>query len=1265
MPVSELLAVDDREPRVAADALDRQFGPYRVRSILGQGAMGVVYRAEHVQSGERVALKVSRFLSEAALDGIRREIHALKQLSHPGIVRVVDDGTDAGLPWFAMELLVGATARVVIDDLHAPSGPAVGDRLESALLFVARLCEPLAYLHERGIVHADLKPENVHVRADGLPVLVDFGLFARYCGSSGREVLQVAGSLTGTVSYMAPEQIRGELVDARADIYALGCIAYEAIAGVPPFSSDDTRQILLSHLFAQPKPLSLRVPGVPPWVDELVLGLLSKTRRERLGYADVIARRIAAELGVAVGAAPSFVPRSYLYRPELVGRDEVLAAVAGGIDAARQRRGMLVFVHGETGIGKTRLAIEIGSVAVERGMRVILGECIALASEREDAPRTGTALQPFRALLSVVADRCRQGGRTETDRLLGARGPVLACFEPSLATLPGQKEYPPPAEMSPEAAMERLQRAMLETLRALATPEEPLLLVLDDLQWADEPSLAVLAALARAGLDGSAILVVGTYRSEEAPDALRSIVESAGSRVFRLDRLDGEGIRRIVGDMLALRDAPPDFVGALFGQAEGNPFFVSEYLHAAVDEGLLLRDTAGRWAIARRAAGAEPGYALPIPRSLDALIRHRLAALDSVARRTLELASVLGQSFEETLLMSATTSAPAAAMESVDLLLRRELVQRSDGALAFSHGKIREITYQGLPPAERAALHERAARCIEARCRDAETLTRHSAGLAHHWARAASVPDASADVVASALDALGRAGEYAVRADANHDAVRIFEDALRLLGRAPARGSPVNDRHVLWEHQLGEAYYRLGNAAEARRHLETALGLMGERLPRRRLALAWRVSTAATRQVAHRVTKRRLVRAAAARERHTYTVARAYELLSFVQMLMMDRSQALVSNLRALNLAERVGRPSPVLANSMALFGVFTGMLVGPRMARPYLQRALETARVLDDDYCLGRVAHMVAFHCLGQALWDEAERACDEALGAFERVRDGRWRETAVLTMGNVLHLRGDPASVEKYHAAGAASRERGDLQSQAWSAAGLADAYLMRGAIADALAQLETFEDVLGGDVARLADRTTEFSIHGIRAAAFLRSGRNEEADREVHAALFTAQRSPLLLYHALSGYRHICEVAVCRWESSELAGARSEASFYQEVATRATNGLRRWSRVFSSGRAAAALWGGVVEWLRGRRVRARASWARALELARRHDMRLEQALAHYEIGRHLPVGDGRRRAHLRDACAIFSTLGARYDLGCAQRELVSHDERLRSAS
>ncbi|NRD51754.1 serine/threonine-protein kinase PknK [Corallococcus sp. AB030] len=814
-------------PGEPSTALPFMLGDYRITRILGRGGMGVVYRAEHREHAVPVALKTVRASSEVLLAGIRREIHALRRLNHPGIARILDEGFSEGLPYYVMELFEGGTLRSHLgaipgaslptstetaatgemsETLPAPAAP--GERigfdlpaLRARLSMFRRLCAPLAHLHGEGFVHRDLKPENIFIREDGRPVLVDLGIAASFSGAASREELAAEGRVVGSVAYMAPEQLRGELVDARADLYALGCILYECLVGRPPFIGSWAGSIVFQHLNEPPAPPSRYVEGLPEELEWLVLRLLEKRPEARLGYAEDVAH-VLDTLGVEGDEREGTPrPRSYLYRPGLEGRAGPLADLGSALEQLRQeRRGQLILLEGESGVGKTRLAMEVALLASQRQVRTLTGQCALLDMSSLEQGRIAVALHPFRPLLQWVADRCRERGDTEAERLLGTGARWLALYEPALAELPWVRRLPELPVLPPAAAQPRILEALRKAFAAL-TEEQPVLLVLDDLQWADELSLAFLKTLAdRGGEPG--LLILGTCRLGETGAELTALLGSPGIRRIALGRLDTASVGTLVAGMLALRESPAELVDFLADSSSGNPFFVAEYLRAAIDEGMLVRDRNGAWKLRWPGAATDRrARHLLLPHTLAALIERRLSLVGDAGRALVEHASVLGREFDSALLPTLAGLAEAEVLDGLGELRRRQLIEETaSGRLRFVHDRFREIAYGRMALERRRELHLGAAHLLESRFRDVPDLFPE---LGHHFSQA-GLHD-------KAILYLGHAAERARATYANGEAIRLYQAVLHEMQQA---GEQL--RAVLLHEALGDVLALVGRHEEAR-----------------------------------------------------------------------------------------------------------------------------------------------------------------------------------------------------------------------------------------------------------------------------------------------------------------------------------------------------------------------------------------------------------------------------------------------------------------
>jgi predicted Ser/Thr protein kinase len=321
----------------SAPLVGKTIGRYQVEALLGRGGMGVVYRATDGRLGRKVALKVlapARAGSKAARERFVREARAASTLDHPGIGTIYEIDEQDGALFIAMALYEGETLRERIVRATLPAGEC--ERIVTAL------AEALAAAHRAGVVHRDLKPANVMLTSDGQIKLLDFGLAKLLKDET--QPLTEEGAVLGTLSYMAPEQVRGEPVDARADLWALGALTYELLCGRPAFAGDRV-QTAMRIVEGERTPLSRLAPAAPPHLQALVDALLSTNAASRPNAQQVLERlrtravprpraRIWLALGAGLLAAAGAVTWGVLTRePAVTPLEPVKVAVVADLAA--------------------------------------------------------------------------------------------------------------------------------------------------------------------------------------------------------------------------------------------------------------------------------------------------------------------------------------------------------------------------------------------------------------------------------------------------------------------------------------------------------------------------------------------------------------------------------------------------------------------------------------------------------------------------------------------------------------------------------------------------------------------------------------------------------------------------------------------------------------------------------------------------------------------------------------------------------------------
>ncbi|HEU4980402.1 MAG TPA: AAA family ATPase, partial [Solirubrobacterales bacterium] len=710
-----------------------------------------------------------------------REAEAMRKLGdHLHVVTVLDTGEDDGNPFIVSRYMPGGDVESLL--------AAAGGRLEvsRAVEIAADVTRALEHAHSRGIVHRDLKPANVWIDDDGHARLGDFGLATTEARSrvSG-------GTLVGTVAYLPPEQALGEASGPESDLYSLGALLYEMLTGQPPFPGDDAVSIISQHLHADPVPPSRHSAEVPDALDRVVLGLLAKRREDRpAGAAETREALLAAlaEPPAEPAEEREVNPLEALAGGVFVGRERELERLRDAVDAAIAGRGSLQLLVGEPGIGKTRAAEELATYAQVRGARVYWGRC----REDEGAPSYWPWVQAIRAY-------ARDADPVALAWQLGAGAGEVAQLIPEVAE---KLDIEPAKPTDSEEARFRLFDSVTSLLLAVAR-DRPLVIVLDDLHWADEPSLLLLRFAARE-LGSSGLMILGTYRDVELgrhhplARVLGEISGSESSARIPLRGLTVAAVERYI-EMTSGAPVPSALAEAVQEQTDGNPFFVGEVVRLLTSEGKLT--------------AASSATELQIPQGVREVVGRRLDRLSEATNEALRVAAVIGREFEVDIVRRVTDLPLEEQMSAADEALAERLVtDLGDGHFSFAHALVRDTLYEELSPAKRSAIHELVGLAVEEVCGD--HVDDRLGELAHHFLAAAPRGH-----LAKAIDYAQRAGAQDMEQLAYEDAVEVFGRALEVLELMDEPDERLRCSLLL---SLGGAEAKSARVADARNAFERA-----------------------------------------------------------------------------------------------------------------------------------------------------------------------------------------------------------------------------------------------------------------------------------------------------------------------------------------------------------------------------------------------------------------------------------------------------------
>jgi eukaryotic-like serine/threonine-protein kinase len=1151
---------------------------YRIVREIGKGGMGVVYRAIDRLNGQPVALKrvtaqpenllfasqidyTATLAATQSIDATRaaprlalaNEFKLLASLRHPHIISVLDYGFDADQqPFFTMDLL--EDAQTILEAAQNQS------RVFQVELIIQCL-QALRYLHRRGILHRDLKPGNIFVR-DGSVKVLDFGLSVTRTDAMR--------TTSGTLAYMAPELIRGGMASEASDLYALGMIALEVFNGSYPYPTNNVHNLIDAILNQV-----IDVPLPDRSLAATISRLLAKDPAERYSDAADVITALRASSAPNSSANHVDTPQtreSFLQAARFIGREPEIEQLTKALHNALQGTGNAWLIGGESGVGKTRLVEEMRARALIAGAVVLQGQSVSEG-------RTSYQLwrEPLRLLVLLT-------------ELTPQEASTLKTLVPDIAALI-ERDVEDAEELDTQAMQARLIAVVRDVIQRVPVP---LVCLLEDIQWAGEESLALLASLIRFA-PSQRLHIVGTYRDDERPD-LPELLPPIN--MIKLHRLPPEQIQQLSESIIGTVAGDPTVMALLRRESDGNVYLLVEVIRALAEEQGGLENIGTKTLPEEVFSGG-----------IQKILERRLARVPAWAAGLLRAAAVQGRALDLPVLRRID---PAINLDHwLEACSDVWVLAVQDGVWRFAHDKLRERLIASIP--ELPALHRSIAQAIESvHIGNSE----YHAALAHHYQMAG---DAAKERHYARLT-----GEEKFASNAWGDAVHFFS---RVLALTPQGETLIR---ATLQRQIGQAWLMLGNLPNADAALKDAVNTLQIAAPTEGRPLRLNILKQIGIQAKHRLFRPRRTQDAA----HMLEVARLYEQLALRYYWENQKFPAFHAAVANLNATERVAA-SRELVRAYANATVAAGVIRAHGLARTYAKLVWETGAKIDHPPTLATALRVIQAYFVGVGDWAEELHIHQTAYSIAERYNDLRVMGDTSANHQAVLRTRGMFAECVQMETRVRALYEKtGNLQFRNWSYGNQLIRSIYGG---DTETCAELMHDLFIREQPAM-DAGAQITVLGPMAMAMLQMGREDVALQYAEESLRLMSASPSVLSNALEGHALTCEALLL------LRERQPQNSKLIEATRQAVQHMRTYARTFKIGRPRAAMYGGWLAWCDGDAEKGRKEGKAAHELAQKAGIPFDEGRALYQLARHLPPG-AEREALLNQSLAILEKLGAGY--------------------
>ncbi len=982
---------------------------YKIKSKIADGNISTAWLADDLENSREVVVKTlkSEVISDRMYNIIRfwNEAVAVSKLGNPGIIAVYDVGViSKNVHYIVTEALQGSTLQDLFD-----RGKKFN--INETVFIIYRVCEAMSHAHENNFLHTNLKPGNIFLEytegSDGSiqmksVKIIDFGLSHVKDFGAGRNQTDK--------NFISPEHTGklGRKIDERSDLFSVGAVFYQMITNNPPPLDGGERALA-------------EFPGVgadvPEIIMNIILKLMEREPEKRYRSFESLRRDLAryrkGETEFALGIDDSDIKLTF--RAALVGRDTELNKLKHCYKEAMAGKGSICLIAGEDGRGKTRLANEIREIVLESNSTFIDGICTSGTNKAPYGPFK-EALDRFIYHYQSYPEEAKKETSVNLRRKLSTMGNIIIQLNPVMKDMLGV--FPPLSKLEGDREFYRFNTVAGRFFVDMAENEKGLVILLDDLQWADDGSIEILNSIAK-NIGDSHLMVIGTYRDNEIDDdhPLAGFIKSAADNKYSVEQVDLKPLSQramedFVSDILLDNSnviiEVADFV---MQKSMGNPRFAIELLRQLIDE-KIIEWVKGRWILYRKKFD-EVKISSDI---VDALI-HKSARLNDSEKEVLSYASVIGKEVDSEILYEAGNLSQDVIFKAMEKAIRLQIMERGlydRNQVSFVHDRVRDYFYDLMDEQQKKEIHLKIAEMLEKTYKkNPEKVIYSLAG--HYLASGSRLKGAEYAYRAGQKARDNYAGEDALtffkavlniiedksyKGDLNwHDCISNIGDILLNMGRNDEALSYMEKLLPRVEDELqkaeiyqkmSKAYYHKGDFDSSVKYGKEGLGILGIKMPGNKsgVILANIKEFLAHFIYAHRARDKSKDKKQDQHIEKYKQIASIFVVLNWVYLL-TDNLSFIHVILKGINFTARFLGISGELATFWSGYGGALMTLPMFKLSEKYLNKSLNMHETLENDWGIAQTYQVMGYHHELKGEYEQSLKYFNDSMDKFSKLGD------------------------------------------------------------------------------------------------------------------------------------------------------------------------------------------------------------------------------------------------------------------------------------